>query len=201
MKVYTHPLSTFSRRVEIALLEKGLDVERVVVDMAKREHRAPEYLALNPYGRVPTLVDGDLVLPESTAILEYLELIHPEPALLPAAAKQRAQVSMHIKLCDLELSGPSYPLVFSKRFLPQERWRRDEMERPKKGIARHFALLDQQLEGKAFLVGDRFTLAEVCYIPFLHFQDLLEVEIPSNVQRWWQGLSQRPSVLATVPAV
>jgi len=201
MKVYTHPLSTFSRRVEIALLEKGLDVDRAVVDMAKREHRSDAYLALNPYGRVPTLVDGDLVLPESTAILEYLELTHPEPALVPADAKQRALVTMHIKLCDLELSLPGSPAVFGKRFLPKERWRVDEIERARKPLERHFAELNKRLEGKAFLVADRFTLAEVCYIPFLHFMHLLEVEIPDNVQRWWQTLSQRPSVQATVPAV
>lgn len=66
LQLYTHPLSTFGRRVQIALLEKGIDCETVVVDMPKGAHRAPEYRGLDPYGRVPTLVDGDFVLPDVT---------------------------------------------------------------------------------------------------------------------------------------
>jgi glutathione S-transferase len=200
MKLYTHPFSTFARRVDIALREKGLEAERIVVDMGKREQRSEAYLALHPYGRVPTLVDGDFVLPESAVILEYLEATHPEPSLLPAGAQARAQVSLHMKLCDLELGVPSYAIVFSKRFLPRERWRLDEMEQAKKPLARHLSILGKALEGKQYLVAEQFTLAEVCYIPFLHFIDLLDVEVPDTVRRWWALLSTRPSVIATAPA-
>lgn len=199
MKLYTHPFSTFARRVEIAVREKGIEVERVVVDLAKRENRQEPYLSLHPYGRVPTLVDGDFVLPESTPILEYLEAMHPEPALLPADAQCRALVALHMKLCDIELAGPNYTTVFSKRFVPQDKWRSDEMERARKPTARHLQVLDRQLAGKAFLVGDAFTLAEVCYMPFLHFIDLLDVEVPDNVRRWSDALLSRPSAQATVP--
>ena len=55
LKLYYHPFSTFSRRVRIALVEKGVSAEEIEVDMASRAHRAPEYLRLNPYGRVPTI--------------------------------------------------------------------------------------------------------------------------------------------------
>ena len=199
IKFYTSPFSTFSRRVDIALREKGIEAERVIVDIGKKEHRSEAYLALHPYGRVPTIVDGDFVLPESTPILEYLEAKYPEPALLPPDAKGRALVSLHMKLCDLELAGPNYTTVFSKRFVPREKWRVDEMEKAKKPTERHFAVLGKHLEGKQFLVADRFTLAEVCYIPFLHFLNLLDVEVPASVQRWSKALSARPSVQATVP--
>ena len=70
LKIHHHPFSTFSRRVRIALLEKKIPHELVEVDMAARKHRAPEYLALNPYGRVPTLEEDGFVLYESTAIPE-----------------------------------------------------------------------------------------------------------------------------------
>lgn len=199
MKLYTNIYSTFARRIEIAVREKHLEIERVEVDIAKRENRGEAYLALHPYGRVPTLVDGDFVLPESTPILEYLEAKHPTPALLPADARGRALVSMHIKLCDLELAAPNYTTVFSKRFVPKDKWRLDDMERAKKPTARHLAVLDKQLQGKEFLVGDSFTLAEVCYAPFTHFIDLLDVEVPSNVRRWADALAKRPSVAGTVP--
>ncbi|HVY46724.1 MAG TPA: glutathione S-transferase family protein, partial [Minicystis sp.] len=83
IKLYYHPLSTFSRRAHMALLEKGVAFDLVELDMRKRQHKSPEYLALNPYGRVPTLVEDDFVIYESTAILEYVEATHPSPPLVP----------------------------------------------------------------------------------------------------------------------
>lgn len=201
LKLYTHPLSTFARRVEIALREKNIECERVVLDMQRRAHRAPEYLALHPYGRVPTLVDGDFVLPESTPILEYLEALHPQPALMPADAQGRALTSLHMKLCDIELTPHAYKLVFPKRFIPKEKWRLSEMAAASEAIATHLAVLDRQLQGRDFLVGDRFSLADLCYAPFLHFMDLLDVQPGENVARWAQSLAARPSVKATVPAM
>ena len=79
IKLHYNPLSTFSRRVLIALAEKQIPHELVVVDMAARQHRQQPYLSLNPYGRVPTLEEDGFVLFESTAILNYLEAIRPAP--------------------------------------------------------------------------------------------------------------------------
>ena len=90
LKLHYHPLSTYSRRVRIACLEKGLEVELVELDMAKGAHRSPDYLRLNPYGRVPTLEEDGFVLYESTAILGYLEETRPAPPLVPADARGRA---------------------------------------------------------------------------------------------------------------
>src|SRR5262245_30025137 len=99
LKLYYHPLSTFSQRIRIALLEKSIEAELVEVDLFAKAQRRPEYLALNPYGRVPTIEEDGLVLCESTAILEYLEATRPSPPLLPGDAGQRALVAMHVKLC------------------------------------------------------------------------------------------------------
>ena len=79
LKVHYHPLSTFARRVRIALIEKGIEADLVEVDMAASVHRSPAYLALNPYGRVPTLEEEGFILYESTAILDYLEAMYPTP--------------------------------------------------------------------------------------------------------------------------
>ena len=94
MKLYSAKNSTFSRRVRVALFEKGITLEEVETDKPARD--TPEYRALNPYGRIPTLVDGELVLYESSAILEYLELAHPQPPLVPAVPALRARCSMHL---------------------------------------------------------------------------------------------------------
>jgi glutathione S-transferase len=200
MKLYQNPMSTFARRVRIALLEKKIDAELVSVDMLARAHKAEPYLSLNPYGRVPTLVDDDLVLYESTAILDYLEAKYPEPALLPPDIKQRALVGMHMKLCDLQMSRPGGVIIFAKRFVPEASWRREEMDKAKKEIAKHFAILDKQLAGKSYLVAERYTLADICYVPFLEFFPILDVQVPDNVRAYGERLLSRPSSAATKPA-
>ena len=150
--LYTHPLSTYAQRVHIALLEKGVSWETEVVDMGKKQHRSPEYLAINPYGRVPALVDGPLKLVESSAILDYLEAKHPSPALLPDSAEGRAQVHMHVKLCDLQFAGHVGTVIFPKRFLPEARWQPELMAQASKHIAKHLAILDAQLAQDEWLV-------------------------------------------------
>jgi glutathione S-transferase len=199
LKLHYHPLSTFARRVRIALIEKNLPADLVEVDMVARAHRSPAYLALNPYGRVPTLEEDAFVLYESAAILEYLEATHPQPPLVPADARGRALVSMHMKLCDLQLTRQTGMIIFPKRFLPKERWDEKAMAQAKKEIDKHLEILESQLRGKEYLVGDRYTLVEVCYTPFVEFFSLLEVTPPPAVAGWTARMLQRPSAQATKP--
>ena len=199
LKLHYHPLSTFSRRVRIALIEKNIPAELVEVDMVARAHRSPAYLALNPYGRVPTLEEDGFILYESTAILEYLEATHPQPPLVPADARGRALVSMHMKLCDLQLTRQTGMIIFPKRFLPKERWDEKAMAQAKKEIEKHLEILESHLRSKEYLVGDRYTLAEVCYTPFVEFFSLVEVTPPPAVAAWTARMLQRPSAQATKP--
>jgi glutathione S-transferase len=209
IKLYYHPLSTFSRRVHMALLEKGLPFELVTLDMPARQHKSPEYLALNPYGRVPTLVetgaadDGGepFVLYESTAILEYVEATHPEPPLVPPDARGRALVAMHMKLADVELGSTTGTLIFPKRFLPKEKWNLAAMEKAREGVTRHLGILDKHLAGKTWLVGEAYSLADLSYTPFAEFFGLMEVEVPANVAAWAARVLARPSAAKTKPAV
>src|SRR5881409_3505998 len=151
LKLHYHPLSTFSRRVRIALIEKGIGAELVEVDMAKGAHRTPAYLALNPYGRVPTLEEDGFVLYESTAILEYLEATHPTPPLVPADPRGRALVSMHLKLCDIQLARQTGTIIFPKRFLPKERWDEGAMAQAKKEIEKHLAIVERQIADREWM--------------------------------------------------
>ena len=200
LKLYSHPLSTYSRRVRIALIEKGIAVEEIDVDMVAGAHRAPEYRKLNPYGRLPTLDDDGFVLYESTAILNYLEATHPKPALVPADPKGRALVDMHVKLCDLQLSRQTGAIIFPKRFLPKERWDENVMAQAKKEIEKHLAVVETQIAGKPFMVGDRYSLVEVCYTPFVEFLPLMEITPPPAVAQWVSRMLERPSAQATRPA-
>jgi len=200
LKLHYHPLSTYSRRVRIACLEKGIAIQLVELDMAKGAHRAPDYLSLNPYGRVPTLEDDGFVLYESTAILEYLEATHPAPPLVPADARGRALVGMHMKLCDIQLARQTGIIIFPKRFLPKERWDEAAMAQAKKEIEKHLAIVEQQLAGKEWMVGERYSLVEVCYTPFVEFFALMEITPPPAVAAWAARMLGRPSARETKPA-
>jgi glutathione S-transferase len=199
LRLLTHPLSTYARRVHMALMEKSIPFESETVDMAARKHRAPEYLAMNPYGRVPTLEEDGFILYESTAILAYLEATHPTPALVPADARGRARVDMHMKLCDLQMSRPTGTIVFPKRFLPRERWDEKAMAQAKSDIEKHLEIVEQQLGHSDYLVADRFTLADLAYTPFLEFLPLMEIAPPPAVGAWRDRLLARPSARQTRP--
>jgi len=199
IKLHYHPLSTYSRRVLIACSEKQIDYEPVVVDMQARKHREQPYLSLNPYGRVPTLQEDDFVLYESTAILDYLEATRPMPALAPTDPRQRALVGMHMKLCDLQLGRHAGTIIFPKRFLPKERWNAAAMADAKSQIEKHLAILEGQLKSNSFLVAEQFSLADVCYLPFLEFLPLMEIDPPPAVAAWCERLLARPSATRTRP--
>ena len=198
--LYSHPMSTYAQRVHIALLEKGVTWDVKIVDMGKKEHRSPEYLAINPYGRVPALVDGPLTLVESSAILDFLEAKHPSPPLQPASPEGRAELHMHIKLCDLQLAGHVGTIIFPKRFIPEARWQRELMANASKQVARHFAILDTHLTHRTWLVDEHFSMADIAYAPFLQFIGMLDVDVPAHVAAYAERLNARPSVQATRPA-
>jgi glutathione S-transferase len=199
LKLHYNPLSTFSRRVLIAFAEKQIPHELVVVDMAARQHRQQPYLSLNPYGRVPTLEEDDFILFESTAILNYLEATRPTPPLVPADARGRALVDMQMKLCDLQLTRYAGTIIFPKRFLPKERWNQPAMTEAKAEIERHLSIVERQLEKRQFLVGDAFSLADVCYLPWLDFLPLMEIAPPPAVAAWASRLLARESARKTKP--
>ena len=200
LRLHSHPLSTFARRVRIALLEKKIPHELVTVDMAAKQHKSPEYLALNPYGRVPTLEEDGFVVWESTAILEYLELTRPDPPLVPADPRGRALLEMHVKLCDLELARNTSTIIFPKRFLPKERWDEKAMAQAKVTIEKHLGIVEAQLGAKQWMVGDRYSMVEVCYTPFVQFPEVVEIAPPAPVGAWVERMLSRDSAVQTKPA-
>ena len=94
IKLYTFPPSTNSRKVRIALLEKGLEFQRINVDLSKREQKNPEYLKIHPFGQVPALDDEGFIIYDSTVINEYLEDEYPYPSLMPKDSEGRARARL-----------------------------------------------------------------------------------------------------------
>jgi glutathione S-transferase len=200
MKLYYFPASTFSRRVRVAILEKNITCELIEVNLPAGEQKQGWYAALNPYMKVPTLVDGDLALYESAAILSYLEATHPAPPLVPSDAGHRARVDMHLRLCDAHLGRYAGAVLFPKRFMPEANWDRPAMAAACKEIDRHLATIERELGERQYLVGDSFTLADVAYLPFLHFLEMMEVSAGPRVKAWAGRVLARPSARATIPA-
>ena len=167
MKVYTGPLSLFSAKVRVALDEKGLAYEHVSVgwSLARRyEPHHPDVVALNPKAQVPVLVDGDLVVYDSTQIFEYLEDRHPEPPLYPADAAGRARCRRLEAFADEILFPPLWELIdagFYPGAAAADAARLGAARARLVGLQRE---LDCELAGRAFLCG-AFSVADIgCYV-------------------------------------
>lgn len=170
MELYTYFRSSAAYRVRIALNLKGLKADYRYVHLVKdggEQHR-PEYLAVNPQGLVPTLVDNGHVLTQSLAIIEYLEETHPEPPLLPKDALGRARVRALalVVACDIHPLNNSRMLKYLEHELGADQATRDTWYRHwvVEGFKALEKLLDNPATGK-FCHGDQPTLADICLVP------------------------------------
>ena len=203
MELYWHPFSIFPRRVRIALLEKGVACEDVIVDVPRGGQRSPEFLRLNPFGQVPVLRDGDLVIAESIAILEYLEERYPKPALLPAAASRRA-LTRQLMLWSGNYLAPAWKAWTAPRFSSDVRPDDPSVQRGHDAIAAHLDVLEARLAGASWLVDD-YSLADVCYAPLVTVFSLVGlddlVRERPGLRVWIERLGARPAVRSTMPSV
>jgi maleylacetoacetate isomerase len=156
--------------VRIALNYKGIVYESVPVDLRPGEHRRPEYLARNPQGLVPALADGEAVIGQSLAILEYLEETHPEPPLLPREPLARAQVrALALAIaCDLHPLNNLRVLNYLRGPLGQDEQHVTAWYRHWIGVV--FAGLEVQARASSdarTLFAGHVTLADVCLVPQL----------------------------------
>ena len=168
MKLHDYFRSSAAFRVRIALALKGLTPERAFHHLRKGEQRMPIYLKLNPMGLVPTLEDGELVLTQSLAIVEYLDETHPEPPLLPKDAPGRARVrALALAIaCDIHPLNNLRVLQYLLDTLKVGQHAHDAWYRH--WIHEGFIGLNDMLDdGKAgrFCHGDAPTLADVCLVP------------------------------------
>jgi glutathione S-transferase len=200
VRLYWHPFSIFPRRVRIALREKRLACEEVVVDLPGGALRTPEFQRLNPFGQVPVLEDGGVVLYESIAILEYLEERHPAPPLMPTDPVARAR-TRQLMLVAGDYLTPPFKRWLAQFFTPESTWDRADQARAGDEIAAHLDVLaDVLADGRAHLDG-AFSLADVCYAPFVC--ELATVRLAHlldsrpRVRDWIARLSARESVVAT----
>ncbi|TVQ18391.1 MAG: glutathione S-transferase family protein [Leptolyngbya sp. DLM2.Bin15] len=186
---YYHPLSPFARRVWIALLEKGLAFEPVVVNLNGDQFQ-PEFLALNPFHHVPVLVDGSLRILESLAILDYLEAQYPTPALSPQSPAAIAKMRMVQMVATNELMSQLPPWVMNSG-QPQVT---EELQRI-------LIFLSEQLGDAPFFGGDEISLADITVgtvLPLLHRLGLDFTDYPA-IAAWHNLIIARPVWQQTNP--
>ena len=199
IKLYDFPLSTNARKVRIALIEKGLDFERIQIDLGKKEQKNPDYLKIHPFGQVPALDDEGFIVYDSTIINEYLEDEYPEPPLFPKDSEGRATARLLEDLRDNYFNPPFVEIFRETRSKPEGQQDGKLIERAKAEIAKCFDRLEKELEGKQYLAGS-FSLADIAYMP--NFAALERFNIPvdpkhKNVLAWIARLKARPSYAAS----
>ncbi|MDN7898003.1 glutathione S-transferase family protein [Burkholderia cepacia] len=165
MKLYGFA-GTRSQRALWGLKELDADFEFVSVNLLQGEHKRPEFLRLNPAGKVPVLVDGDLVIPESAAIVLYLADKYPEKALLPVDPALRAQAYRWVMFAVTELEQPLWRITRHSFLYPPEKRSPADIELARDDFRTTAAILDKHLEGREFIVGDTLTVAD-CVTAYL----------------------------------
>jgi len=151
---------TRSIRVRWTLQELGVDFEPITVNLAAGEHRRAEFLAINPAGKVPALVDGDLVLTESVAIVLYLAEKYPDKGLLPTDLKQRAEVNRWLLFAATELEQPLWRIVRHTRLYPENLRLPGDVAIARQEFKEMAEVLEEHMQGRRFLVGDRVSVAD-----------------------------------------
>jgi glutathione S-transferase len=198
MKLYSGPLSLFTAKVRIALDEKGLAYETVSVPFSRErgyEPKHPDVLAANPKGQVPVLVDGDLVLYDSTVILEYLEDRHPEPPLYPRDVAERARCRQLEAAADEIVFPPVYDLIQAVFYEPDPAARDGaRVAAATERLRVAYGRLERQLDGRAYLCGG-FSVADIgTFLTLLFATSLGAPPSTPNLTRWLGRVGERPSV-------
>ena len=197
LKFYYHPLSPIARRVWLALLEKAIAFEPVLVDLKNRDNLKPDYLALNPFHHVPVVVDGDLQILESFAILDYLEAKFPTPALSPTNPAAIARMKM-VQLVIANELVPQLPgLVLANADAAQSE--ANPSMPPKLDTVLTF--LSAQLDTDNYFGGDRLSLADVTAGAALPLMTRLGVNLQTypSLAAWCERLTQRTAWQQTDP--
>jgi glutathione S-transferase len=205
MKLYHNPLSPNVRRVRLTAAVLGIELEEKRLDFAKGEHKNPEYLLLNPNGAVPTLVDGDLVLTESRAIMQYLASKKPESGLLPRDEAARADVTRW-QFWDASHFSPHLAAIAFEKLLkgmmgmgdPDQR----KIDEALGNFRRFGAVLNKRLEGKQNVVGNALTVADLTLASSLMYAKQAEVPLAefANLQSWFSRISDLEAWKKTSPS-
>lgn len=191
MELYTYFRSGNGRKVHFALGELGLACTLVPVDLAAGANRQPDYLRINPNGKVPTLHDGQVWLWESSAILLYLNDVHGAGRLLPTDPVERARAYQWLVWQPTTFNPPLQRLVGELRKAEADRSAATEHE-ARAAIAANVGVLSAALRTREYLAGT-FGLADIVMLAHLVALGTLDVALPENLAAYRERLAARPA--------
>jgi glutathione S-transferase len=197
IKLYDFLPCPFGQKVRIVLAEKSLTYEFTEIDLLKGEQRRPDFLRLNPYGKVPVLIDEDTTIYDSTIINEYLDDEYPDPLLLPAmgASTLRARARLFEDFADNAFT-PQVGQLMAEFGKPEAERDATRLQRLRQAVERVLDYLNHELNGQQFLATE-FSLADIGFAPRLVLLKDLEIEAGNgrpNVDGWLKRLLERSSI-------
>jgi glutathione S-transferase len=199
MKIFGNPMSTCTRRVTTALHEKQAKFDFVSIDFAKGEHKGAENLARQPFGQIPSLTDGDFTLFESRAMIRYIDATVAGQALTPKDPKAHALMEQWISVEMEQFNPGAGGIVFQEIFAPMMGGKTDlaKAEEAKNKLKFVLPVLDKHLAKGPHFVGDQFTLADICFMPYTEYalntsaKEIFHAH--ANFMTWWKRVSERSS--------
>jgi glutathione S-transferase len=197
IKLYDFLPCPFGQKVRIILAEKGLSYELIQVDLTQGEQRKPDFLRLNPFGRVPVLIDEDITIYDSTIIAEYLEDEYPEPPLLPAIGSSalRARARTWEDFADTSFTAQVGQLM-GEMGKPEADRDPARLQRSQTLVERALSFINHELQGQEYL-AQQFSVADIAFVPRLVVLKDLGVDPGQNrpnVEAWLNRMVERPSI-------
>lgn len=193
IKIYGSPLSS-AHRCYWAMEEMKVPYERQPLDMKKKEHKSESFLKLNPNGKIPCIVDGDLVLWESAAINHYLALKY-SPQLLGKGPEMQGMVWQWTLWGMLEMQKPLIDILIQVMFVPEEKKNPSVIEEAKKKIEPLNGILNNHLRNRKFIVGDDFTLADLNIASIVGINKITGQSLSAypHIEKWLAAMVDRPA--------
>lgn len=191
--IYGSPRSS-AGRCFWTLEEVEAKYENKEIDMRAGEHKAAPYLEINPNGKIPALTDGEFNIWESMAINNYLAAAY-KPELLGSNPKEQGQVSQWTTWSIAELQPPLIDVFIQLVFVPEDKRDMALIEKSKAKLPNLLNILNTSLEGKTYLVAEKFSLADINTASVVSICEHLKYDINeySNIKSWLGALSDRPA--------
>jgi glutathione S-transferase len=197
LKLYDFKSSPNCQRVKVVLEEKKIPYETINIDLRAGEQKTPDYLKINPYGKVPALADNDTILYESCIINEYLDEKYSTPRLMPSDPAQRAKARILVDF-GLTQMDPVYTKLRMEMVKDEKERSQETINAAKQDIKKRLQHLEQELGNKEYLLGD-FSLVDADLIPrFTRLEGFGVLPDPAlpGLGKYLQRMKERPSVKA-----
>ena len=200
MKLYEFA-PTRSIRVRWVLQELGVDFESITINLRAGEHRTPNFLAINPAGKLPVLIDGEQSMTESVAICLYLAEKYPDHPLIPTDLRLRAQLYRWLFFAVTELEQPLWRIARHTSLYPKEARIPAEILLARQDFTNMATILESHLLGQQFVVGDQATVADFVLAYTLDWANEIQLLAPfPALAAYMESMYERPKAPQRIAA-